>query len=437
MASDQISQEDLKRSIQEAEEDLRLAEGIYGLEHEQIAKRLERYSVLLKLDFRMEEATAVEQRVLKIREKCAGISIEIVPADEEKENESSPALKQLIEIGNRLFSERKFAEAESMYREALENNLGGNLSDRDRQLILIGLARTCRKLYEVREAGDIYVQALDVSAKYRADESSIVKEYSDFLDGIECLALSCNACYIFKQRGQKLCRVCQRDFLNDSNSKSFVIARKLRPKHILKLAKISVGLSVGITTPAVVVVVSNGHSYYISSVVSIGICIGIFSFVTFLVESIIGSFLPTPPEPLKREKEIRPKGTPLFDAGRLTGKEQLSTVKVLGGDLAQGIWKFTGHSLVLPMTDGSYGQNVQLHGQIREITVASEKSTKDQKGALIGVLAGSALAGPLGGAIGYMVAGSSKELTILCSLSDGRKFLANMDQRIYQRMLLL
>lgn len=106
-------------------------------------------------------------------------------------------------------------------------------------------------------------------------------------------------------------------------------------------------------------------------------------------------------------------------------------VKVIGGDVEAGNWDFAGDSIVLnPFT------SVELRGNIRELKVQTEQSMKDLPKTL-GLTAVGALWGPWGALAGFIAAGHKKELCLLIELKDGRKFLATMDNRVYQQILAL
>lgn len=106
-------------------------------------------------------------------------------------------------------------------------------------------------------------------------------------------------------------------------------------------------------------------------------------------------------------------------------------VKVIGGDLEAGTYDFAGDSLVLnPFT------TIELAGQIKELKVQTEESMKDLPKTIGMTLAGSLL-GPWGALAGFVAAGHKKEVCLLCELNDGRKFVAVMDNRVYQQLLAL
>jgi hypothetical protein len=115
-------------------------------------------------------------------------------------------------------------------------------------------------------------------------------------------------------------------------------------------------------------------------------------------------------------------------------------VKVLGGDIPAGEWDFNGGMMTPDPTTGR-ADVVSLMGEIKSLQVQTEESVRDLAKTLGftvagGVLLGGLVGGPIGAAVGFFAAGKSrKEVCVLCNLKDGRKFLATMDQRIYQQMV--
>ena len=113
-------------------------------------------------------------------------------------------------------------------------------------------------------------------------------------------------------------------------------------------------------------------------------------------------------------------------------------VRVLGGDIPAGMWDFNG-GMMTPDPSTGRSDVVSLMGEIEKLQVQTEESVRDVAKTLgLTVAGGLLLGGPLGAAAGFLaagVAGKRKEVCVLCVMKDGRKFLATMDQRIYQQML--
>jgi hypothetical protein len=110
-------------------------------------------------------------------------------------------------------------------------------------------------------------------------------------------------------------------------------------------------------------------------------------------------------------------------------------VKIVGGDLSAGDWDFNG-GMMTPDPASGLVDCVNLAGDIQKLQVQTQESVKDLAKTLGFTIAGGLLfGGPLGAVAGYFAAGNRKEVCVLCELKDGRKFVAIMDQRIYQQML--
>ena len=104
-------------------------------------------------------------------------------------------------------------------------------------------------------------------------------------------------------------------------------------------------------------------------------------------------------------------------------------VKVIGGDLTAGEWKYETGILW-----GAFDQ-IQMQGQIKSIGLQTEESVKKLPEMAAWGIAGSMLLGPVGLLAGVMMGGNKKQVCALCELKDGRKFLATMDSKIYQELL--
>lgn len=119
---------------------------------------------------------------------------------------------------------------------------------------------------------------------------------------------------------------------------------------------------------------------------------------------------------------------------KVTEKFDWRKIKVVGGDLPAGEWDYNGGMLTPDPTSGR-SDCVALMGDIKKLTVQTQDSVKDLAKTLGLTVAGGILLGPFGAVAGYFAGGNRKEVCILCELKDGRKFLAVMDNRIYQQML--
>ncbi|RRQ22901.1 hypothetical protein D6C00_13845 [Thiohalobacter thiocyanaticus] len=65
----------------------------------------------------------------------------------------------------------------------------------------------------------------------------------------------------------------------------------------------------------------------------------------------------------------------------------------------------------------------------------TEQNKKRVVGTLGGGVAGAVLLGPVGAIGGLLIGGNGKQVTVSCSLKDGRRFLATTDSKTYQKLL--
>lgn len=112
--------------------------------------------------------------------------------------------------------------------------------------------------------------------------------------------------------------------------------------------------------------------------------------------------------------------TKIFDAKK---------VKVLAGDIPPGDWEYNGGVLW-----GGFDQ-INITSDLTKIEVKTEESAKHLAQTLGWAIAGSLVMGPLGLLAGATMGGNRKNVCAMCELSDGRKFLAIMDSKIFQQML--
>ncbi len=111
-------------------------------------------------------------------------------------------------------------------------------------------------------------------------------------------------------------------------------------------------------------------------------------------------------------------------------------VTVMAGDISTGRWDFNG-GMMTPEPGSGLVDCVNLYGEIERLNVQTEESVKDLQKTLGFTIAGGLILGPLGVVAGYFAGGSRKEVCVLVHLKDKRRFLCNMDARIYQQMLAL
>ena len=72
--------------------------------------------------------------------------------------------------------------------------------------------------------------------------------------------------------------------------------------------------------------------------------------------------------------------------------------------------------------------------QIAELDVASEESVKRLGGTVGWGIAGGVLLGPVGLLAGLIAGGRGKDVTFVCKLKDGRKFMATAHSDVYTKI---
>ena len=87
---------------------------------------------------------------------------------------------------------------------------------------------------------------------------------------------------------------------------------------------------------------------------------------------------------------------------------------------------------------------LSLVGKIEKLEVITEENKKKIIGAagwgVTGLLVGGLIAAPVAlaaGLAGILKGGNRKEITLVCYLKDGKKFMAVADVRIYQQLVAL
>jgi hypothetical protein len=113
-------------------------------------------------------------------------------------------------------------------------------------------------------------------------------------------------------------------------------------------------------------------------------------------------------------------------------------LNIMAGDIAEGLWEYDNGTLY---KDRDFGKpataTCSLTGLVANVSLQTEQSVKKLSGTLGWGLAGAVALGPLGMVAGLVMGGNRKEVCALCELKDGRKFLATMDNKIYQQLLAL
>ncbi len=112
-------------------------------------------------------------------------------------------------------------------------------------------------------------------------------------------------------------------------------------------------------------------------------------------------------------------------------------VKIVAGkDVQHGEWDFNGGMMTPDPATGS-AECISLMGEIVSVQIQTQENVKDMAKTLGLSVVGGVLFGPFGAIAGYFAGGNRKEVCAMIELKDGKKFLAVMDNRIYQQIMSL
>jgi len=104
---------------------------------------------------------------------------------------------------------------------------------------------------------------------------------------------------------------------------------------------------------------------------------------------------------------------------------------VHAGDFRKGNeHQFLRGKLLMKKPSGFFRETVPLD-DIEAVEVASEEAVKRLGGTIGWGVAGAVLLGPLGLLAGLLAGGRGKDVTFICKLKDGRKFLATGSSKMF------
>lgn len=109
----------------------------------------------------------------------------------------------------------------------------------------------------------------------------------------------------------------------------------------------------------------------------------------------------------------------------------LGRLDIHAGDFERGKTSQFTQGKFLMKTQGKFVREDISIGQVQEIEVASEESVKKFGGSLVGGALGAAAFGTVGLLAGAMAGGTGKDVTFLCTFTDGRKMMATTDSKTY------
>lgn len=124
-------------------------------------------------------------------------------------------------------------------------------------------------------------------------------------------------------------------------------------------------------------------------------------------------------------------GPPLNGAFAPLRGDMLGTFTVHAGDFAKGREHQLLAGKLIMKVGGKFFRETIPVTQIELIEKASEEAVKRVGGTLGWGIAGAVLLGPVGMLAGLMLGGKGKDVTFVCRLKDGRKFLATASAKMF------
>lgn len=82
-----------------------------------------------------------------------------------------------------------------------------------------------------------------------------------------------------------------------------------------------------------------------------------------------------------------------------------------------------------------YAKPLDITKDIKGIEIITEETKKKFLGAAGWGAVGAIALGPLGAVAGILAGGNKKEMLIACELKDGKKFIAEVDSKLYKKLL--
>jgi len=109
----------------------------------------------------------------------------------------------------------------------------------------------------------------------------------------------------------------------------------------------------------------------------------------------------------------------------------LGIFTVHAGDFRKGKdHQFLRGKLIMKRPKGFFRETIAID-QVEIVEVASEEAVKRIGGTIGWSVAGAVLLGPVGLLAGLLAGGVGKDVTFVCKLKDGRKFLATASSKIF------
>lgn len=110
------------------------------------------------------------------------------------------------------------------------------------------------------------------------------------------------------------------------------------------------------------------------------------------------------------------------------------TFEIHAGDFKKGKeHQYVAGKLVMKNEGKFFREDIPVT-EIEELDVASEESVKRLGGAVGWGAVGAMLLGPVGLLAGLLAGGKGKDVTFVCKLKDGRRFIATAPSKVYTEL---
>ena len=110
----------------------------------------------------------------------------------------------------------------------------------------------------------------------------------------------------------------------------------------------------------------------------------------------------------------------------------MANIRVLAGDFVLGDSEYQSGSLILRTSiNPSFEKQIPI-SSFKTLRLECEESNKNIKSAIGFGIAGALLLGPVGAAMGFLLAGRETEVTFIATLKGGRTLLAATDSDTYR-----
>ena len=111
-------------------------------------------------------------------------------------------------------------------------------------------------------------------------------------------------------------------------------------------------------------------------------------------------------------------------------------IKIIAGDVKNGTWQVwaEGKDPLIIKEGMEPKDGIGISNDITEITPVDESSAPSILGAAGWGTVGVALAGPFGMLAGALLGGRKEKVVFVCTLKDGRKFMAETNKKTWTRI---